>query len=290
MELGSIGSRPPRVVRSGVEAREAVRAAQRAGQRVGLVPTMGALHEGHVSLVEAARRECQFTVATIFVNPTQFGPQEDFARYPRTWDDDLAALARVGADLVFAPEVAEMYPPNCTTAIEPPRVAMPLEGHCRPGHFRGVATIVMKLFQLLPADAAYFGQKDYQQTLVVRRMVEDLNVPLDIVVCPTLRDADGLALSSRNRYLSAPERHQALAIIRGLRQALEMVRQGERSASVLHDAIHARLLDAAIQAIDYVAIVDPESLENVEVLAGPAMALVACRVGATRLIDNLALE
>jgi len=280
----------PRVVRVGAEAREAIRAAQRAGLRVGLVPTMGALHEGHLSLVEAARRECRFTVATVFVNPTQFGPKEDFSRYPRTWDEDLAALGRVGVDLVFAPEVSEMYPPNCTTAIEPPRVAMPLEGQCRPGHFRGVATIVMKLFQLLPADAAYFGQKDYQQTLVVRHMVEDLNMPIAVEVCPTVRDPDGLALSSRNRYLSAAERQQALAIIRGLRHALELVRQGERNAIVLQNAIRARLIDASIRSIDYVAVVDPESLGNLELLAGPAMALVACRVGATRLIDNLRLE
>jgi len=278
------------VVRVGAEARDLIRAAQRAGLRVGLVPTMGALHDGHLSLVEAARRECRFTVATVFVNPTQFGPQEDFSRYPRTWDEDLAALGRVGVDLVFAPEVSEMYPPNCTTAIAPPRVAMPLEGQCRPGHFRGVATIVMKLFQLLPADAAYFGQKDYQQTLVVRHMVEDLNMPIAIEVRPTVRDPDGLALSSRNRYLSAAERQQALAIIRGLRHALELVRQGERNAIVLQNAIRATLIDASIRSIDYVAVVDPESLGNLELLAGPAMALVACRVGATRLIDNLRLE
>ena len=286
----TLGNERPRVVRAANEARQAVRAAQRAGLAVGLVPTMGALHAGHLSLVEAARRDCQFTVATIFVNPTQFGPQEDFSRYPRTWDDDLAALARVGVDLVFAPDVAEMYPPNCTTSIDPPRVADPLEGHCRPGHFRGVATIVMKLFQLLPADVAYFGQKDYQQSLVVKQMVKDLNVSLRIEVCPTLRDAEGLALSSRNRYLSAPERRQALAIIGGLRQASQMYQRGERNTGVLCDAIRAKLSAAAIRSIDYVAITDPESLGIQEVLEGPAMALVACHVGATRLIDNVRLE
>lgn len=281
----------PLVVRTGGEARAAIRAAQREGKRVGLVPTMGALHEGHLSLVEAARRECEYTAATIFVNPTQFGPREDFSRYPRTWDEDLAALARIGVDLVFAPETAEMYPPNCTTAIEPPRVAEPLEGRFRPGHFRGVATIVMKLFQLLPADAAFFGQKDYQQTLVVRRMVEDLNVPVQIVVCPTIRDADGLAMSSRNRYLSADERRQALSISRGLRRAQESFRQGERRTSVLCEAIEASLRDASVSSIDYVAVADPESLEAPgEQVSGTAMALVACRVGTTRLIDNLRLE
>lgn len=279
-----------RVVRTGAEARAAIRAAQRAGLRAGLVPTMGALHEGHLSLVETSLRSCQFTAVTIFVNPTQFGPQEDFSRYPRTWDEDLAALTQLGVDLVFAPEVSEMYPPNCTTAIEPPRVAVPLEGQCRPGHFRGVTTVVMKLFQLLPADVAFFGQKDYQQTLVVRQMVTDLNVPIAIEVGPTVRDPDGLALSSRNRYLSAAERQQALAIIRGLREAQALVHQGERNVNLLQSTIRARLIDAGIRTIDYVAVVDPDSLGNLEVLAGPAMALVACRVGTTRLIDNLRLE
>lgn len=190
---------PMELVEGSAEIRAAVLAARAAGKTVGLVPTMGALHEGHLSLVRESTESCNCTIVTIFVNPTQFAPHEDFARYPRSLDDDLAALARLGVDYVFAPSRDEIYPPGFSTYVDPPAVAAPLEGICRPGHFRGVATVVLKLFHLVPADVAYFGQKDYQQSLVVRRMVEDLNLPIAIRVLPIVREADGLAMSSRNR-------------------------------------------------------------------------------------------
>lgn len=280
----------PLVVRTVEEARRAVREAQRRGLRVGLAPTMGALHAGHLSLIEAARRDCQFIAATIFVNPTQFGPREDFSKYPRTWLEDLAALRSVGTDLVFAPEAAEVYPPGCSTFVEPPAAARPLEGVCRPGHFRGVATVVLKLFQMLPADVAYFGQKDYQQTLVVRRMVADLNVPMEIVVCPTVREPDGLAMSSRNRYLAPDERRRAASISAGLRAAEAAFRGGERNGDRLRAAVRGELERAGIHEIDYVSVADPETLDELDSVATAAIALVACRVGSTRLIDNLRLE
>jgi pantoate--beta-alanine ligase len=272
------------------ELRAAVRAARAAGHAVGLVPTMGALHEGHLSLVRASRPECGFTVATIFVNPTQFAPHEDFDKYPRTLQTDLDALASCGTDLVFAPGREEIYPAGCSTLVEPPQVAQRWEGECRPGHFRGVTTVVLKLFNLAQADVAFFGQKDYQQAAVIRRMVQDLNVPLEIRVCPTVREPDGLAMSSRNRYLSADERRQALAISRGLRLAEQLAAEGERQASKLVDAIRHVLAEAQISRIDYVAVADPETLEPVVELAGPAVALIAVKVGGTRLIDNWRIE
>lgn len=251
---------------------------------------MGALHRGHASLVEASSRECDFTIVTIFVNPTQFGPEEDLARYPRSLAADVALVGSLGADLVFAPDEATMYPPGYATFIEVGAVALPLEGQFRPGHFRGVATVVLKLFQLAPADVAYFGQKDYQQTLVVRQMVRDLNVPIEIRVCPIVREADGLALSSRNVYLSQRERADALTLVRSLRRASELVAGGERDSRRILDemrSLYAPLPDATI---DYLALVDPQTLSNVERVDGPTLAAVAVRIGATRLIDNLLIE
>jgi pantoate--beta-alanine ligase len=269
--------------------RAIVRAWRAEGKRVGFVPTMGALHEGHLSLVEAARKECDAVAVSIFVNPTQFGPSEDLAQYPRTLEADLGLLAKVGVESVFAPSVEAMYPAGYSTFVEPPQVAVPLEGHCRPGHFRGVCTVVLKLFQIVPADRAYFGQKDFQQSLVVRRMARDLDLPLEIVVCPTIREADGLALSSRNRYLSPAERRQALAIARALRAGSEEMARGERSAAALRSMMRDILHGAGIERIDYVAIADPETLDEVATLKRPAMALIACHVGTTRLIDNAML-
>jgi len=276
----------PTLVTTARELRDAVRTARAAGRSIGLVPTMGALHEGHLSLVQAARAECGFTVVTIFVNPTQFGPHEDFNKYPRTLESDLDALASCHADLVFAPARDDVYPAGCSTAVEPPLVARRWEGECRPAHFRGVATVVLKLFNLARADAAFFGQKDYQQATVIRQMVRDLNVPINVRVCPTVREADGLAMSSRNRYLSAEQRVQAVAISRSLRRAAQMAARGERQVATLVDAVRGILADARIERIDYVAVVDPETLEPVTALAGPAVMLIAAHVGGTRLIDN----
>lgn len=267
--------------------RRAVLAARAAGKTVGLVPTMGALHQGHLSLVEAARGECDVTVVSIFVNPTQFGPREDFQRYPRTVEADLEKLRSFGVDCVFAPEVDEMYGRGHATMVETGGVADPLEGQCRPGHFRGVATVVLKLFNVVPADAAYFGRKDYQQLLVVRQMVRDLDLPIRIVACPIVRDRDGLALSSRNQYLSPAERNQALAIVHSLRLAESLAANGQRDAAAVGQAIRDHLTAAGIDRIDYVAVVDPETLLPVAQLVQPTLVAVAARVGGTRLIDNL---
>ncbi len=280
----------PKLVTTAPELRAAVRAARVAGRAIGLVPTMGALHEGHLSLVQASRSECGFTVATIFVNPTQFAPHEDFEKYPRTLETDLDSLASCRADLVFAPRREDMYPPGCSTLVEPPLVAQRWEGECRPGHFRGVATVVLKLFNLAQADVAFFGHKDYQQAAVIRRMVRDLNVPTEVRVCPTVREPDGLALSSRNRYLSAGERQQAVALSRALRLAEQMATGGERRAEKIVDAIHRVLAEAQIRRIDYVAVVDPDTLEPVPELTRPVVALIAAWVGGTRLIDNWNIE
>jgi pantoate--beta-alanine ligase len=250
---------------------------------------MGALHEGHLSLVRRSAASGDFTVVTIFVNPTQFGPSEDFSRYPRTLESDLALLADAEADLVFAPAADQIYRPGFSTYVEPPEVARPLEGRCRPGHFRGVATIVLKLFHLVPADVAYFGQKDFQQTRVIETMVEDLDVPIRIEICPTVRETDGLAMSSRNRYLSPAERQQALAVSRSLGRVTALFRDGQRDAAALRAAMEQVLVEAHITRIDYAAIVDPRKLTDVTRADHESMALIAAFAGSTRLIDNCRL-
>lgn len=263
---------------------------RRSGKRIGLVPTMGALHEGHLSLIRAARQRADVVVATIFVNPAQFGPREDLAKYPRTLEADLQALSAEKCDLVFVPQAADIYPPGFSTCIEPPAVAQPLEGVCRPGHFRGVATVVLKLFNLIPADVACFGRKDYQQLLVIRHLVRDLNLPLEIVACPTVREADGLALSSRNRYLSPAERRQALALSKALALAEHLVAGGECDGATILAEMRNVLTEAGIERIDYVALADPDSLAEKPVLDGPTVALIAAYVSTTRLIDNRLLD
>lgn len=276
----------PETIHTCDEIRRAVMAARSSGKRVGLVPTMGALHEGHLSLVRAARQDCDLTVATIFVNPAQFGPQEDFAKYPRTLESDLDQLATLDVDLVFAPSNEEMYPESFSTYVEPPKVGERLEGECRSGHFRGVATVVLKLFNVVPANVAFFGQKDYQQTLVIRRMTTDLNLAIEIVVCPIVREDDGLALSSRNVYLDKQQRLQALALSRGLALANDLVEAGERNAAVIRQRVVAVLNDAGINRIDYVAVADPETLDEASRIDPPMVVLIAAHVGETRLIDN----
>lgn len=277
------------VLHHATEMHCAVEALRRNGKTVGLVPTMGALHEGHLSLVKAARRECDVTVVTIFVNPTQFGPGEDFRSYPRTLEADLRQLAQFDVEFVFAPANDEMYAPEHSTYVEPPAVAQPLEGAFRPGHFRGVATVVLKLLNMIPAHVAFFGHKDYQQTLVIRRMVEDLSLAVDIRVCPTIREPGGLAMSSRNQYLSPPQRHQALALWQCLCRAEELVRGGENNADIVRAEMRAVLAIAGIDRVDYTSLADPETLLELKTLDRPAIALVAAHVGKTRLIDNLPL-
>ena len=264
--------------------REAVRAAREGGRRVGFVPTMGALHAGHASLVAAAAAACDDVAVSIFVNPTQFAPHEDFARYPRPLAIDLALLERLGVRWAFTPSVAAMYPDGVASGVAVDGLAAPFEGALRPGHFAGVATVVRRLFEIVPADVAYFGAKDWQQTLIVKRMVRDSGLPIEVVVCPTLRDADGLALSSRNAYLSPEERARAVALHEGLTAAA--VRWAAGAGVAAAEAALREALARRSVACDYAAIVDPESLEPLVDPRGPAIALVAGRLGATRLLDN----
>lgn len=276
----------PRLVRTVEQLRQAVREARKAGRTIGLVPTMGALHEGHASLVAQARRETGFVVVTLFVNPTQFGPNEDLDRYPRTPEADLELCGREGADLVFVPDAATIYPPGFRTYVEVTGLQDVLEGESRPGHFRGVATVVLKLFNLVQADVAYFGQKDAQQVRILQQMVSDLNVPVEIRVCATVRESDGLALSSRNRYLDSTRRQQAVALWQALREAERLAAAGERDAAVLRRAMIEQIGTAPDAVIDYVAVVDPDSLQPLTRLDGPALAALAVKFGSTRLIDN----
>lgn len=261
-----------------------------AGRTVGFVPTMGALHEGHLSLMRRARAECHVVVTSVFVNPTQFGPNEDFARYPRDLEGDARLCEGAGVDALFAPSPAEMYPEGfCTWVEQDDETARRLEGQCRPGHFRGVLTVCLKLFNIIQPNRAYFGQKDYQQALLVRRMVRDLNLPMELTVCPTVREADGLAMSSRNRYLDPQARRQAASLSRGLERARAAVERGERDPARLADLIRAELIAAGPCEIDYIAIADPDTLAPVETLQRPAVALLAVRIAGTRLIDNCVL-
>ncbi|ACO33519.1 MULTISPECIES: pantoate--beta-alanine ligase [Acidobacterium] len=256
---------------------------------IGFVPTMGALHEGHLSLVRAAKAECDAVVASIFVNPTQFGPNEDFGKYPRTVEADCALLEREGVDAVFLPQVEEMYPAGATTWVEVEELSGRLDGASRPGHFRGVATVVAKLFHIVGPDRAYFGQKDAAQVANLRRMVRDLDFDLEVVVCPIVREADGLAMSSRNRYLSVEERRQGLVLSRALRAMEAGHAAGERDGRRLLAAGASVMAEEPAVRVDYLRVVDPETLVDVEAVSGPALATVAAYVGATRLIDNVLL-
>ncbi|HXT57912.1 MAG TPA: pantoate--beta-alanine ligase [Pirellulales bacterium] len=276
----------PEIVTTRTALRTAIDAARARRRSIGLVPTMGALHAGHSSLIEAARRECDFTVVTIFVNPAQFGPREDFQRYPRTLEADLAAIGKVGADLVFVPDVGEMYGPQHATFVEMQGVALPLEGAARPDHFRGVATIVLKLFNLTTPDRAYFGQKDFQQSLVIRRLVADLDLPVEVRVCPIVRETDGLAMSSRNVYLGPEERKQAITLSRSLHLAAESVAAGERDAEAILAAMRELYRNAPSVRLEYLVLANSDTLEPVSRLTGPTLAAVAAFVGKTRLIDN----
>ena len=273
-----------------VETVAALRAALRDAPRpVGLVPTMGALHDGHLALVRAARSECATVVATIFVNPTQFGPNEDLDRYPRSLAADLALLEREGADCVFTPSVDEMYPAGFTTTVHMDGPALPLEGAARPGHFAGVATVVAKLLlQSLP-DRAYLGRKDGQQMAVVRRLVRDLDIPVEIVAVPTVREADGLAMSSRNAYLTPEQRAAAPVVFRALSASRDRFRAGQQDVAALEDAARRMSEASPLAAVEYVAGVDPDTMAPWGGL-GPCMLAAAVRIGGVRLIDNVILD
>jgi pantoate--beta-alanine ligase len=274
-----------RVVRERDEYRDTCDRARAQGKRVGLVPTMGALHEGHRSLMREARSRADFVVVTVFVNPLQFAANEDLSRYPRTFEADVEACAAEGVDLVFAPEPGVMYPDGFETHVEVERLTRPLEGEFRPTHFRGVTTVVTKLFNLTGPSIAIFGRKDFQQAAVLARMARDLDMPIEVVTASTVREPDGLALSSRNRYLDAGERARALAISRGLRAAHDAFHAGERDAARLRAIVHAEI-DGAADAIDYVAVVHQGTLTDDPADPSELVALVAVRVGSTRLIDN----
>jgi pantoate--beta-alanine ligase len=256
---------------------------------VGLVPTMGYLHDGHLSLVRQARQECSSVVVSIFVNPSQFGPKEDFSAYPRDVSRDLALLESVGVDLVWMPEVEDMYPAGYQTWVIVEDVAQPLEGSMRPGHFRGVATVVAKLFNAVQPQKAYFGQKDAQQVAVIRRMTEDLNLDVDIVVCPIRREADGLAMSSRNKYLSPDERIAARELYRALTTAQQAFLKGERSGDRLKDILKEVLAGEPLAKIQYVSCADIDSLQELATITHSAILSMAVYVGKTRLIDNMVL-
>ena len=254
---------------------------------VGLVPTMGALHEGHLSLVRVARARSRTVTMSIFVNPLQFGPGEDFDRYPRSEDDDLESAERAGVDVAFLPSVDEMYPDVRATTVHVGGITQRFEGAIRPGHFDGVATVVAKLLGIVRPDLAYFGRKDAQQLAVVRRMVEDLSIPTDIVGCDTVRESDGLAMSSRNRYLSADQRERATSLWRALQAGAAAVANGESATGV--EERMTKVLEAEADSVDYAALVNPDTFEPAG-SGGPGLLIVAARLGSTRLIDNLLVE
>ncbi len=260
------------------------------GGSLGFVPTMGYLHEGHLSLVRRARSENDFTAASIFVNPSQFGPKEDFATYPRDPDKDLRLLEDEGTDLVFMPAPAEIYPEGYSTWVNVEKITERLEGAVRPGHFRGVATVVCKLFNIAEPTRAYFGQKDAQQVVVVSKMVADLNMNVEIVIVPTVRESDGLAMSSRNVYLDPQERQSALVLWKSLQRAKELWLGGERRADAIRSAMTAMIESEPSAGIEYISIARPDNLEEIEEIRSPVLVSLAVRFGKTRLIDNMMLE
>jgi pantoate--beta-alanine ligase len=270
--------------------RTLVKAAKSEGKKVGFVPTMGALHVGHVSLMEAAAKECDFVVVSIFVNPTQFGPGEDFQKYPRPIEKDIDICKKAGVDVVFNPTPDVMYGPESLTWVTVDELTEPLCGRLRPGHFRGVTTVCAKLFNIVLPDVAYFGQKDAQQAVVIKRMAADLNMPLEVVVCPTVREKDGLAVSSRNKYLSEQERKEAAKIYKSLEKCREMVEAGITDSNEIIAQMRSILEQIKGGKIEYVSIVDAETLENVDKITGRVLAAVAVKLGPARLIDNILME
>jgi pantoate--beta-alanine ligase len=278
------------VITTIAEARARLDACRSAGLRVGLVPTMGFLHAGHGSLMERAVAECGATIATIFVNPLQFGPTEDLAAYPRDIDRDTAMAADAGIGVLLVPSVEEMYPEPVRTTVTVDGVSATMEGAARPTHFAGVATVVAKLFNIAAPCRAYFGEKDFQQLAVVRRMVRDLSIPVDVVGCPTVREPDGLALSSRNVYLTLEERAAAPVLHRALVAGREAIAAGERSAAAVRDLVRATIEAEPLARLDYAEVVDAATLERVDPLVGTLRLLVACRFGRARLIDNEGAE
>ena len=279
-----------RVLQTIEQVRQALGPAKCAGRRVGFVPTMGALHDGHWSLVDRARRTCDEVAVSIFVNPLQFGPTEDLDAYPCTPERDLAGCEQRGCDAVFAPSPRAMYPDDTLTSVAVRRLSEPLCGRSRKGHFDGVVTVVCKLFNIVLPDAAFFGEKDFQQLVIIRRMVRDLNMPVEIVACPTVREPDGLAVSSRNAYLDGAQRMQATSISAALGEAADAVKRGARDVRPLIAAVRRRITEAGAADIEYAEVVDPDTLKAVDVLERSARMCVAAKFGTARLIDNMPLD
>jgi len=270
--------------------RAASRSQRNAGKRLGLVPTMGALHEGHLSLMRAARSQCDLVAASLFVNPLQFGPGEDLAKYPRDFEGDRALLEEEGVDFLFAPGVEEMYPAGAVTYVTVEGLSDKLDGQSRPGHFRGVTTVVAKLFHIVEPDVAFFGQKDAAQVAIIQHMVRDLNFPVEIVTCPIVREADGLAMSSRNAYLDSQQRKSAAVLYRSLRRVQGQFDQGERRGAKLIEAGQRVFTEEPSVRLDYLEIVDPDTLDQVDGVSHTALVALAAFVGKTRLIDNIVLK
>ncbi|MFT9496140.1 pantoate--beta-alanine ligase [Anaerosolibacter sp.] len=279
-----------KIVETVKQIREEVARARKEGKKVGFVPTMGYLHEGHASLIQRAKAENEFVVVSIFVNPTQFGVGEDFETYPRDLERDSEIAEQAGANIIFHPTVGEMYPLGYRTYVDVEGITSKLCGASRPGHFRGVTTIVSKLFHMVKADRAYFGQKDAQQVAVIQQMVRDLNMDIEIVPCPIVREADGLAMSSRNTYLNPSERQAALILSQSLFEAQGMIDHGEHDAGKLGFWIKENIQTEPLAKIDYVEIVDAVTLEEIEEIKGDVLIALAVRIGKTRLIDNIRLE
>ena len=278
------------VIKKKDKMRGLVDEAKARGDTVGLVPTMGFFHEGHLELMRRARAECDVVVVTLFVNPTQFGPGEDLDAYPRDFELDRALAEGVGVDYIFAPEVEEMYPEGAATFVEVEELHRVMCGRTRPGHFRGVATIVSKLFNIVPAHRAYFGQKDAQQLVIIRKMAADLDFPIEIIPVPTVRESDGVAMSSRNTYLEPEEREQAIALHRSLEAARLLVEQGQRQAGKIRSAMENLISTFPLVNLEYISICDNIFLRPLEELSGEVLVAVAARIGRARLIDNMVLK
>jgi len=267
-----------------------IRQARKKGKTIGLVPTMGALHIGHISLIEAAKKKTGYVVVSIFVNPAQFGRGEDFEKYPRPIEKDLQICREKGVDLVFIPDVEQMYRGENLTWVNVEKLTETLCGASRPGHFRGVATVCVKLFNIVGPDAAFFGQKDAQQSVIIKQVVKDLNMPLEIVVCPTVREPDGLAVSSRNQYLNPQQRKDALCLYSALQDCLKLYRQGTTDTKILIEQMRKIIEQVPYAQIDYISIVDSESLENLKKIDRGALVALAVKIGSVRLIDNIVLD
>jgi pantoate--beta-alanine ligase len=270
--------------------RSQVKAARKKGKKIGFVPTMGALHIGHISLIESAVNQTDFVVVSIFVNPTQFSPGEDFQKYPRPLDQDLEICRKAGVDLVFVPTPEQMYGSENLTWVTVEKLSEPLCGQSRPGHFRGVTTVCAKLFNIVQPDIAFFGQKDAQQAIVIKRMVADLNMPLQIVVCPTIREPDGLAVSSRNKYLTKQQRKDATLIYKSLQKCREMIEAGVTNTKEIIVQMKTILCQIPSAQIEYVSIVNAETLESIERVSNKILAAIAVKIGSTRLIDNILVD